>query len=142
MTIQQRSPFRHEDISLRHRKWGPLGLCDIDAWYTLELRGKRPVALVSYKREGYKEALESEMTADGFIALGELAHLPVFEVIYSADLTVYIVEPKNTPARGIHTGGIMDEHSYVSLLYRLRRMSMPRDVKESLRTAMQSWSSV
>ena len=132
MTIQQRSPFRHEDISLRHRQWGPLGLCDIDAWYTLELRRKTPVALISYKRQGYKEASESEMTAEGFIALGKAAQLPVFEVIYSVDMGTFIVDPKNARAKAVHPGGVMDECAYVSLLYRLRRMQMPGGIRQAL----------
>jgi len=131
MTIQQRSSFRHEDISLRHRRWGPLGLCDIDAWYTLEMRRDIPVALVSYKREGYKEASESEMTSKGFIALGDAARLPVFEVIYSADMGTYLVDPKNSWAKNVEDGGVMDEYAYVSLLYRLRRMNMPMSVRDT-----------
>jgi hypothetical protein len=108
-------------------------MCDIDAWYTLEMRRDVPVALVSYKRQGYKEATESEMTPRGFLALGNAAKLPVFEVIYSADMSIYIVDPKNGHARNVEAGGVMDEFGYVSLLYRLRRMTMPEDVKTLLR---------
>ena len=150
---QETTGWRDQWISQRHRAWGwDCAATDIDGIGTqdvlkadtfLEYFHYQPVALFEYKTYGSLEQLGMDKVKrdhEPVKRLATMAGLPSFIVGYDAVAVQFQVHPTNEHAENFTVGewrfgGIartMTEVQYVGLLYRLRGIPMPLDLKERL----------
>ena len=150
---QESTGWRDQWISQRHRAWGwDCAATDIDGIGTqdvlkadtfLEYFHYQPVALFEYKTYGSLEQLGMDKVKrdhEPVKRLATMAGLPSFIVGYDAVAVQFQVHPTNEHAENFTVGewrfgGIartMTEVQYVGLLYRLRGIPMPLDLKERL----------
>ena len=122
---QERTGWRDQALSLRHRDWGlNCPAVDID-FLMLEYDHGLPVALVEYKHEDFDIGAMSDATWNAFRVLCENSKIPLYRVVYAKDLSWYEVEPMNDIAAAITAEIItLSEHDYVALLYRIRNRKM------------------
>lgn len=130
----ERTGWRDEKLSLRHREWGwDCPAIDID-FLALEYDTGDPIALIEYKNEHAKPQYRSHPSYQALIKLGTRANLPVFAVRYADDLSWYRVVPLNSIARNhLNTTKTFDEHDFVSFLYKLRNRLVPFDIRKRLK---------
>ena len=150
---QESTGWRDQWISQRHRGWGwDCAATDIDGIGTqdvlkadtfLEYFHYQPVALFEYKTYGSLEQLGMDKVKrdhEPVKRLATMAGLPSFIVGYDAEAVQFQVHPTNEHAENFTVGewrfgGIartMTEVQYVGLLYRLRGIPMPLDLRERL----------
>lgn len=141
----ERTNWRDEKLSRRHREWGwDCPAVDIDLLMVEYDRG-RAAAIVEYKNEHAKKQTMKKMSANykALIDLGNRADVPVFTCRYSDDLTQYRVTPLNKAAlffarnQGFFTEtqkqAIMSEETWVTFLYAIRGRAVPQKVLDTIR---------
>ena len=125
ITMRERSGWRDEAISRRHRLWGvELQATDID-WLVSEYRSEsgdiRPAAIVEYKK-GF--ANSPNLNSPQYIVIGKLAtraDLPFFVCHYTADCSQFSVTPANGWAKKILScTKNFSEEDYIRLGFFLR----------------------
>jgi hypothetical protein len=127
----ERSRWRDIELSERHRKWGyDSPMVDLD-WMVIEYDHARAVALISWKHELAKEETKCNFLA--FSRLADDAHLPAFQVVYSATTPAWFKrEPMNQRARDLlrpsETGRQLNEVDFVTWIYQLRGRDIPDEV--------------
>lgn len=128
----ERSHWRDEAISARHREWGfDCPAVDVD-FLAVEYNAGMPVALVEYKVVGTPVDLK-QPSLKAIATLANKAKVPFFLAWYSRDGWWFDVQPmtqltgKYVPARKIFT-----EREWVCLLYALRGLKTPIPVWERL----------
>ncbi len=133
MTSNERTGWRDERISARHRLWGfDCPAVDID-WLVVEYDRAEPVALIEYKHELAVVSGPADTNRMAIVALGDRAGLPVFCVRYKDDLSSFHVHPWNTAAfSALPETTFLSEIHFVELLYRLRHRAVPYLVKRRL----------
>jgi len=125
MSDRERTGWRDEAISTRHRAWGyNLPAVDVD-FVLLEYDRAQPVALIEYKHEASAEVRASMPSYQALISLGNRAALPVFCVRYADDFAWFSVVPLNAQARLGWERTTMTEAQYVAFLYALRHRQAP-----------------
>jgi len=90
---QERTGWRDQELSLRHRMWGwDCPMVDLD-FLGLEYDTKKPACLVEYKHECAKPGHKKEASYQALIELGNgyRAGIPVFAVRYASDFTWFKV---------------------------------------------------
>jgi len=129
----ERTGFRDQRISERHRKWGwDCPAIDID-WLVIEYDTGEPVALVEYKHQDAMPQYRTHPTYKALIRLGDRVNIPVFSVRYADDFKWWKITPLNRVAKSfILVPVTTDEYGYVAFLYRLRGREIPCDVAEEL----------
>ncbi len=96
---QERTFWRDEGLSQRHRRWGwDCPATDID-FLMLEYDNGKASALVEYKNEHAKPQYVSHPTYQAMINLGDRAGIPVIACRYSDDYSIWRVVPLNAKAR-------------------------------------------
>ena len=133
---EERTGWRDESISQRHREWGfDCPAQDID-FLLIEYDKCVVKALFEYKNEHAGKQTRSKPQYKALIDLGNRASIPVFNVRYSDDLSEYIVTALNELAEEKLPDGIrkpprvlMDELGYVTFLYKLRDREIPEWLK-------------
>ena len=125
----ERSGWRDEKLSRRHRKWGfNCPMVDIDL-LALEYDAGRPSAVVEYKHEKAPPQFPSHASYRAIGWLATAASVPFMAVRYSDDLDRFRVVPLNSHAKAYLSGSaLMTEREYVGLLYRLRGRDVPNDL--------------
>ena len=92
---QERTGWRDEGLSQRHRHWGwDCPAVDID-FLMLEYDNGKASALVEYKNEHAKPQYVSHPTYQAMINLGDRAGIPVIACRYSDDFSKWRVVPLN-----------------------------------------------
>ena len=131
---QERTGWRDEGLSQRHRRWGwDCPAVDID-FLMLEYDNGKASALVEYKNEHAKPQYASHPTYQAMINLGDRAGIPVIACRYSDDYSKWRVVPLNTKAREFIPECVeIDEAGWVSLLYRIRGREVSDDVLEGMK---------
>lgn len=134
---QERTGWRDQGLSERHRAWGwNCPAVDLDFLFLEYDRGKA-VAIVEYKHETAQPAYPSHPTYQAMIDLGTRASVPVFGVRYANDYSWFRVHPLNTIAhQWLTTPEKMTERQWVAFLYRLRGYEVPVAVLDSLNTPL------
>lgn len=134
---QERTGWRDQGLSERHRQWGwDCPAVDLDFLFLEYDRGKA-VAIIEYKHENARPAYLSHPTYQAMIDLGNRASIPVFGVRYAADYSWYKITPLNPKAHEyLPERQEMDEAGWVAFLYRLRGYQVPRSVLENLGVAI------
>lgn len=131
----ERTNWRDEGLSKRHRKWGwDCPALDID-FLMLEYDRGKASALVEYKNEHAAPQYPSHPSYQALIDVGNRAGLPVIACRYTDDFKKWTV----TPLNGIATQYVsrkteMSESEWVSLLYHIRGNEPPIDLEQSLTT--------
>ena len=126
---QERTGWRDEGISQRHRRWGwDCPAVDID-FLMLEYDRGKAVAVVEYKHERAAPQYPTHPTYRAMINLGDRAGIPVFGVRYADDWSWWRVTPLNDLAkRWLDHQTRMSEEQWVTLLYRIRGTEVPADL--------------
>lgn len=138
-TAPERSGWRDEGISRRHRLWG-CDCCATDIDFLLieyvpdGFGNVKNCALIEYKHE---VAPEQHTKALQYLALKQLcdpAKLPLFAVRYASDFSWFLVVPLNEFAKfHLPQQKKMSEKEYVNFLYVLRgRQGAPSAVLAKL----------
>jgi hypothetical protein len=150
VTGHERSGWRDEDISRRHRCWGPdVPFQDIDALVAavgeqlnifdhiwLEYDRHEPVCLAEWKRENAPRDRDQDLT---LIALAARAQLPALLIRYWKAPTWrqpwhFWAKPLNAlGAEWVPEDGLeMSEADLVALLYKMRGRDVPESVRRWL----------
>lgn len=118
---RERSGWRDEGLSRRHREWGwDCPAIDID-FLMLEYDTGEPVAVVEYKHESAKPVDPSHASYRAILALTEAACIPFFVVRYKADFSYWRVTPVGRIAtQFLSEPRTANEQQYVRFLYWLR----------------------
>lgn len=128
MSAEERSNWRDEEISARHRTWG-FNVPAVDADFVLvEYDRATPAAIVDYKHRQ-----RSEWTGDraNLAALGKLYgpdgnQLPFIVAQYDPDTWCFMAHPINAAGtascdqHGLPYGTVVNEDTWVGYLYALR----------------------
>lgn len=151
---QESTGWRDQWISQRHRGWGwDCAATDIDGIGTqdvlkadtfLEYHHYEPVALFEYKTYGSIDQLtlaKVKRDHEPVKRLATMAGIPSFIVSYDSEAVEFQVYPTNEHAEDFSVGDwkfgaiarTMDEVHYVGLLYALRGIQMPADLRERLK---------
>lgn len=137
----ERTNWRDQEISLRHRQWGcDLSLTDID-FLGLEYHKRynliKPAAIVEYKKLQPPEKLPYSMQYKALATLCSTANIPFFVNYYEETFNRFVVFAGNAWAKKYFNGLLrqtMSEEDYVKLLYKVRGLqSVPKDVLEEIR---------
>ena len=132
MSKHERTGWRDEKISLRHRSWGfNCPAVDLD-FLMVEYNLGKPAAIVEYKHDG---AQMPSLKHPTYRALIDLANgyfpdgLPFIVAFYCNENWWFRVYPINTLAKKwFDEGEIMSEREYVTRLYKIRGWVVEQDV--------------
>lgn len=126
---KERSGWRDEALSQRHRRWGwNCPAVDLD-FLCLEYDSGKAVALVEYKHQNSPTQYAAHPSYRALVDLGNRAGIPVFAVRYGNDFSWWRVISLNDQAVSIIGEEIkMTEREWVTFLYKLRG----QDISESL----------
>ena len=129
----ERTGWRDENISRRHRLWGvACSAFDID-FLLLECDRCEPVAIIEYKAEYAKTQTFKMPQYRALKALGDRAQLPVFSARYKMDFSGFTVTACNGLAQTYFKQKIMSELEWVTFLYHLRGFdSLPHDILNNI----------
>lgn len=126
---KERSGWRDQAISARHRQWGwDCPGVDLD-WLFLEYDRGKAVAIVEYKHELAGSISLAHPTYQAMIDLSNRAELPCFVVRYADNFSWWLVTAMNAEAmQWAPKPRKMTEVEWVTFLYRLRGRELPQEV--------------
>lgn len=126
---EERTGWRDEELSQRHRRWGfHCPALDVDLLF-LEYDQGKATALVEYKHEHAGPVCSGHPTYLALVDLGNRAGIPVFCVRYADDFSWWKVCPLNAAARErLEKPNTMTEEEWVRFLYYLRGRAIPSDL--------------
>jgi len=129
----ERTGWRDENLSRRHREWGWNAPCiDIDFLF-LEYDSGLASALVEYKHERAAPQKAIHPSYQALINLGDRAGIPVFAVRYAGDFSWWRIVPLNGLAKTyLPERCEMKEFEWVTLLYRIRGKVPPANLEQDL----------
>lgn len=127
---EERTGWRDEEISNRHREWGwDCPAVDLD-FLMVEFNRGKPVALVEYKKHTAvlprPDQIGKSPTYKALGALAKASDLPFFIAVYWPSVWAFRVWPLNKravdvfPAKAGGCWPMITERQYVGLLYALR----------------------
>lgn len=122
----ERTGWRDQRISERHRSWG-IGSPAFDLDLILvEYSHCEPKALIEYKHERAAPVYLSDANYKALIRLADRAEIPAFIVRYANDFSWLNVCPLNALAKKwLPQKSKVTEDEYVRFLYRLRGIKPP-----------------
>jgi hypothetical protein len=131
----ERTGWRDESLSRRHRRWGwDCPAVDLDFLF-LEYDHGKATAIVEYKNEHAAPQCVAHPTYQALIDLGTRASLPVFACRYTDDFTTWRVFPLNEVAKTyLPQRVVMTEPEWVRFLYGLRGYVCPQSVIDAIYT--------
>jgi hypothetical protein len=130
---QERSGWRDQEISERHRRWGAsCPAVDLDFLLT-EIHVGEPAALVEYKHFMARPINAAAAVIMALRRLADRAEIPFLIAWYWPGSWAFRVCPINDLARE-HFEDPEDftERAYVQRLYRLRRLTLMRSLSDGL----------
>ncbi len=129
MTKYERTGWRDEALSLRHRDWGmDCPMLDLD-FVVVEYDHCQPQALVEYKHELAKIQHLDHPSYRTLVSLGNLASLPAFFCRYAGDFSWWKPVGLNRAAKLLLPDRVnWSERDWVTFLYLLRGRGMPVDL--------------
>lgn len=129
----ERTGWRDEALSRRHRRWGwDCPAVDLDFLF-LEYDHGKASAIVEYKNEHAQPQYASHPTYQAMIDLGNRANIPVIACRYADDFSSWKVVPLNAEAmKYIPERTTLSEHQWVELLYKIRGYSVPKEVLDGI----------
>ena len=136
MSANERTGWRDESLSLRHRDWGyDCPAVDLD-FLLIEYDNAKPKALIEYKNQHAQPIIVSNNKSIlAMIELVNSAGLPALLVRYADDFSWWKVAPLNELALkhmpttdSKSTVYFFDEVQFVTLLYSIRGRQIPQSV--------------
>jgi len=126
---KERTGWRDERISFRHRQWGwDCPGVDLD-WLFLEYDQGKAVAIVEYKHEKAGSLSLAHPTYQAMIDLSNRAGIPCFVVRYADDFSWWLATAMNAKGmRWIPRPQRMTEREWVTFLYHIRGRELPQEV--------------
>lgn len=134
MDVQsERTGWRDEGLSRRHRRWGwDCPAVDLD-FLMLEYDHGKASAIVEYKNEHAAPQYATHPTYQAMIDLGNRAMIPVIACRYSDDFSKWRVVPLNEFAKTfVPDRTEMTEKQWVKLLYKIRGYDVPDSVLDGI----------
>lgn len=136
MSARERTGWRCEDISRRHREWGfNCPAVDLD-FLMVEYNLGAPVALVEYKHHKVTYPVNlNHATYRAIHALADIAQVPFFLSFYWPETWAFYVVPVNARAQEVYCDEarrMLTEQRYVKSLYFLRQQVIQSRVLERL----------
>lgn len=130
---RERTGWRDEALSLRHRVWGwDCPAADID-FLMIEYDGGWPKALVDYKAFSILDFNFSHPNIMAQARLAAFGKIPAMVVEYHKAKWWFRIMPTNEYARQIYYSfQVMSEQEFVASLYRIRGRALPSDIREAL----------
>ena len=133
----ERTHWRDESISARHRLWGyDCPAVDID-FLLIEYDRKQACALVDYKHEKLPEWHRNASSA-AIADMATKAGIPAFICGYAEDFSWFWPVPLNAQAErwiSEHDGRRLTEEEWVKMLYGMRRREMPSNILPAMECA-------
>lgn len=129
MSSEERTGWRDEALSRRHRLWGfNCPMVDID-FLVVEFDQARVCALVEYKNGFAPPQYASHPNYRALADLADRAKVALFACRYSSDFQTFRAVPLNAQAkRHLPQAQDLDERAWVALLYAVRGRPMPADL--------------
>lgn len=129
MSKIERTGWRDEGLSLRHRQWGvDCPAVDID-FLLLEYDKGLPMAIIEYKMQQSKESSFEHPSYKALRVLCDKSAMPFFICRYSFDYSTMEVIPVNEYAKKwLNQKTTMSEKDYVTMLYSIRQRKAPDDL--------------
>jgi|SRR5882672_3406283 len=129
---QERTHWRDQGLSQRHRKWGfHCPAIDLD-FLLVEYDTGLTVAIIEYKNEHAPTQWSSHPSYRAISRLGTTAGLPVFAVRYASDFSWWKVTALNEKAKEwAAMTAELTEDDYIRFLYSVRGREAPPDIFEA-----------
>lgn len=133
MSAEERTGWRDEALSRRHRLWGyDCPATDLDLPF-LEYNHGEPVAIVEYKANGKVP----DMTTPTMKAMARLADnsaIPFIVAVYTREPWTFCVYRGNEYAEKFYAkeGRVLTEREFVESLYYMRKQSLSANDQEVL----------
>ncbi|MEK6249192.1 MAG: hypothetical protein N2C12_13505 [Planctomycetales bacterium] len=130
---EERTGWRDEQISRRHRRWGyDCPAIDID-FLLMEYDRAKPSALVEYKHEKAQELQISHPSVKALVNLANDADIPAVLCRYADDFSWWYPSPLNEKARQyIGEPKRLSESEWVAMLYHMRGRPLPKELEDQL----------
>ena len=130
---EERTGWRDQRISARHREWGyNCPATDID-FLLLEYDTGKPAAIVEYKRDGASQPNLNRSNYRALSILADCAKIPFFIAFYWPKIWAFQVFPVNEYANNhFEWGERFNEIEFVKMLYNLRDRVLRRVIEEKL----------
>lgn len=130
---EERTGWRDEGLSRRHRRWGwDCPAVDLD-FLMLEYDHGKASAIVEYKNEHAAPQYATHPTYQAMIDLGNRAGIPVIACRYTDDFSKWRVVPLNEYAKTfIPERAELTEKQWVKLLYKIRGYDIPNSVLDGI----------
>ena len=131
---QERTGWRDEGISRRHRKWG-VGCTAVEFdFLLLEYEFGRPCAIVEYKNEHAEIQYASDPRYKALISIGNSAKIPVLACRYSDDYSRYTtVQLNEYEKKYIPERKTVDELGWITLLYEIKGYEVTPEFLENMK---------
>lgn len=125
----ERTGWRDEKISLRHRHWGfDCPAVDLD-FVMVEFDRGRVCCLVEYKNEFAAPQYATHPSYRAMVDLADRARIPFIACRYGSDFTWWKAHPLNGHAKKhLKSPTELSEKGWVELLYQIRGRVMPEDL--------------
>jgi len=133
MSKDERTGWRDEALSLRHRVWGhDCPAVDVD-FLLIEYDYAKPVALIEYKDSRTAPIIFMHASYRAINILARSCQIPFFIVLYSHNNGIawrFQIIFKNL--QPIDSPKTMNEMEYVTFLYSLRKRTVPENIMKIL----------
>jgi hypothetical protein len=139
-TKPERTQWRDQRLSERHRKWGfNCPAIDID-FLMIEFHEGFPVAIIDYKR--YTGSINNlhQKSIKAISTLANNSKIPFFVVFYWDDVWAFQIKAMNNIAKNIlhqhkiEENKILTEQQYVYFLYKLRNIKLSKEEEELIKS--------
>jgi hypothetical protein len=135
-TRQERTGWRDEEISKRHREWGfNCPAVDLD-FLVVEYNFGKPVALIEYKHNKAAPPILKHATYSALSALADGytdGPLPFVVAFYWPGVWAFRITPVNKAAfDAFQDGEMLSEYEFVRRLYKLRRLTITSELEGKL----------
>lgn len=130
---KERTGWRDESLSQRHRLWGwDCPALDID-FLVIEYDKAEPKAIVEYKNEHAAPQYATHPSYRALKKLADCAKIPLIACRYSDDLSKFKVTALNESALNyIPKRRLLSEIEWVTLLYSIRGKNVPQEIISKL----------
>ena len=138
-TRPERTQWRDQKLSERHRKWGfNCPAIDID-FLMIEFHVGKPIAIVDYKRYTGSIKNLNQKSINAISTLANNSNIPFFVVFYWDDIWAFQITAINNIAKNIlqqhkiDKNKILTEQQYVSFLYKLRNIKLTKEEEKLIK---------
>jgi len=138
-TRPERTQWRDQKLSERHRKWGfNCPAIDID-FLMIEFHVGKPIAIVDYKRYTGSIKNLNQKSINAISTLANNSNIPFFVVFYWDNIWAFQITAINNIAKNIlqqhkiDKNKILTEQQYVSFLYKLRNIKLTKEEEKLIK---------